>query len=327
MDLLICTEASPAIGHGHVMRCLALAAEARSRGMAVRFSPRDSYTADLLRDAGETEFADPQDPFRFVIRDFRDGSSSADVEGHRLRGSKVLLMDELGSARAAVDAVCDALMTKERAAPLLHGDGTRYLYGLSYAPLHARFRAAHATEAPGDRERPRLFISFGGAGTVAVTFRFVAALHDSGFRGPATVVTGGSPAETEEIRSLAAGWKDTEVTARVRNMARVMAPCCLAATKMGVTVLESFCLGRGCVLLEPSPAHVRLQEALAAAYRDWPAVELGLAETADFSLAARCTMSLLADRPAIDRMGARATELVDGRGTERIVDALLSLVA
>ncbi len=324
-DVLICTEASPAIGHGHVMRCLALADEARRRGMHVRFSPRDPYAAGLLREAGETGFAGSDQAARFVIRDYRDGSPREEVEDQRARGSTVLLLDELGPARTVADAVCDAFMTEERARPLPHGEGTRYLYGLAYAPLHGRFREVHAAAEPGRGERTRLFVSFGGAGAAAVTLRFVKALNRAGFRGPATVVTGGSPEETERVRGVLGGWEDTVTLGRVREMVRKMAPCDLVATKMGVTVLEAFCLGLGCLLLEPSPAHVRLQEALAAAYAGWPAVELGLEETADCPAAARRTRTLLADRPALGRMGARGADLVDGRGAERIVGALLSL--
>jgi spore coat polysaccharide biosynthesis predicted glycosyltransferase SpsG len=213
-------------------------------------------------------------------------------------------------------------MTPRRRVSLAHSDATRYLYGLEFAPLDARFPKAHQSARPGERGTPRLFVCFGGRDPTAITSRFVQALDAAGFRGPATIVADPDPVGRAQIASATARWDGTEVLHSVSDMAAPMACCDLVATKMGLGVLEAFCLGLPCVLVEPSAAHVALHEEIALAYSDLPAVECGLASDVDFAAAAAAALELSRDRPRLATAGRRAAELVDGRGIDRILDAL-----
>lgn len=320
-DVQILTEASPTLGHGHLARCRALAAEARSRGFHVVFCARDRYLVDLLQKAGEQICAhDAEAPI--VVRDLRDGSAPEDVRREVAAGRKVLLLDESGHARCEASMVVDVFMTPARADAFSHGGNTRYLYGLPFAPLHPRFRARHAKASAGEGEDPLLIISLGGGDCLQDTASLVLALQETGFRGPARIVSSGSGETAARISDIAAGWRDTLVLPNVADMADFLVAGDLLVTKLGMTVLESFCLGVGCLLIEPSTAHVELNVMQQKAYRDWPAIEMGLNRDLDFADCALRILNCLAKRHRLSTMGRRGSELVDGLGCQRIIDEL-----
>lgn len=328
LDLLILTQASPFIGHGHVMRCRSLAAEARNRGMSVGFGAQDEYTFNLLQGFGEAVFDPVQSrcSATFLIRDFKEPNPVTEVQQHIADGVVVLLVDELGPARTVASLVTDALMTPQRSLQYGSNSQTKYLYGLAYAPLQRQFAENHAIAAPGRSRRGRLFVSFGGSDPRFITTRFLEALNYEGFRGPAIVVTDGTPENFYQAEQIVNCWDESEVLQNVSDMTLRMKSCDLVATKLGITTLEAFCLGIGCLLIEPTPLHLELQLDLAQAYDSWPALELGLAEKLDFRKAAEKTQVLLQNPLKLSRLGQQGTQLVDGLGAQRIIDELVECI-
>lgn len=321
-DLIIFTEASPVIGHGHVARCMALADEAVRRGLIVQFIVTDRYAADIVQASGHTVCNSTTAHAPFIIRDFRNGSPAEDVTRERSAGSRVMLLDELGESRTCATIVADTFMTPQRAKRYVHAPNVRYLYGLEYAPLRHQFLEAAQDSKPGLPPEGHLLITFGGSDPLGITHRYLQALNDCGFRGPAKIVAEGTPEGLKEASNLTARWKDTNIHQNVANMAGLMQEATLVATKVGVTLQEGFCLGKGCVFIEPSPAHVSLEVELAQHYTPWPAVEFGLADEVDFIEAATKTMEILADHQRMGEMGRVAAHLVDGQGTLRLIDIL-----
>ena len=321
-DIVIYTEASPEVGHGHVARCVALAEEASGRNLNVAFLAGDRYTAHLVEASGQIVLDSSPAFTPFIIRDFKGASSAADVKRYRDAGSRVLLLDEAGEARIYATIVSDALMTPEGSRSLAHSADVTYLYGLDYAPLRGRFMQV-APARTATRPVGRLFVSFGGSDPLGITQRFLLAMDNGGFRGPATVVVGGTKKDIEEVLKITSSWKETAVHQDVKDMADLMKEACLVATKIGITTMESFCLGLGCVFIEPTPLHLALQTKLARHYSPWPALEFGLEGEVDFSEAARATMEILADTSRLGDLGRVAAHLVDGRGIVRLIDALI----
>jgi len=326
-DLLIFTEASDQVGHGHVVRCRALALEARRRGLKVNFWAPDVYLAQLLESWGEKTInrKDGGPPPAFIVCDKRQPHAAADIEQCMARGSMVLLLDDLGPARTVASLVADALMTPRRSRLYPHGPNTGYLYGLRYAPLHRQFLEQHSQAAAGATVPGRLLVSFGGRDPHNVTGRFLAALDDLGFRGPASVIADAAAPGYPQLEKIINRWDHSDLTHDVRDMALRMRVCDVVATKLGVTMLEAFCVGLGCILIEPTPAHLELQEDLAETYDAWPVKEFGLAESLDFHAAAAETMALLKNPGLLAAWGEQGTHLVDGLGVKRIMDELLSL--
>lgn len=320
--LLIITEASPVIGHGHVMRCCALAEASRRCGVPVRFLAHDTYTDALLQAQGQQLVAQMPADTRCIIRDLRDGSDEQQVAAEEAAGLRVLLLDEQGPARCRASLVSDSLMTEARRGYFAHGGHTRYLYGLDYAPLRPAF-----AESPNQTAGIGLLIALGGGDSTAITNSYVQALDAHGYHGPATVVCGGGEGERQALAATLARWQDSELLTSSNHMAELMNDSALVVTKLGMTQLEAFARGRPVLLIEPGEAHLKLSRELAAHYADWPALELGLAEGLDYEAAAECGLALLGDTERLVAMSRRAAQLVDGRGSERMIDALLTAVA
>lgn len=321
-DLLIFTEASPVIGHGHVARCMALADEALRRGLKVQFSVQGAYTANILEMAGYSQLQDQGKAVPYIIRDFRGGSPEEEVRRQCMAGSKVMLIDDHGAARTVASIVTDAFMTPASAQVLEHAHDVEYLYGLKYAPLRRQFLERKPKKKKQAKSSGHLCIAFGGRDPSETTQKFLSALTEAGFRGPATVVVDGSSGERNNAVELTSLWQDTEIHQQVTDMASLMSKSDLVVTKIGVTLLESYCLGLGCALIEPTWAHVELEADLAKHYKLWPAVEFGLAEKTDFLSAAIATIDLLAHPNRTLEIGRHALSLVDGRGVIRLVDNL-----
>lgn len=323
VDLLILTAASQQVGHGHVMRCRGLAEEARKRGLATGFGVRDKYTRNLLQALGEEVVADGFLFAPYIIRDFNNGSAVAEVQTPVARGAVVLLMDDLGPARTAASLVVDAFMTPYRRARYEHGADTRYLYGLKYAPLHKNFRENHGAARPGARRPARLLLSFGGGDPLAITWQLAEALDQEGFRGPTKVILNSKCRGFQQVMGIVRRWQDSEVLPHVANMATMMAGCDLVATKLGVTMLEAFCVGIGCILVEPTLAHVAIHQEQVRAYDSWPAIDFGLATGLDFRRAAREIMAILQDSHRLAGLGQQGALLVDGLGVKQIIDEMV----
>lgn len=306
------------------MRSIYLARTARRKGLAVCFQARNQYTADILVSLGETVIEivpDDRQPGLIVI-DAPTTTSVSTVKDLQQRGLFVVLMDVLTEARAEADMVCDALMTPGRAEKLAHSDKTIYLYGLEYACLDAQFQQQHGMAIP-MRNEAKLLIAFGGSDILKCNARFLDALNRQGFHGPAEIIAGMSATELNEISAIVATWRDTRIMSNVKDMALRMADADLVVTKLGMTQLEAFCVGRDCVVVEPTQAHVDLQQELNAAYSDWPVIQCGLVADMAFEQAAKVTISCLSDRRQRQLRGARASQLVDGKGAKRIIDAVM----
>lgn len=320
MHIQFQVEASRAMGHGHVMRCAAMAKRAGERGMTRSFLAANGYTEALLRTLDLSATTETSVTPDVIVMDHRNPIDPVVVRKAQATGSRVLLLDQRGPARAVADGLCDALIGAETRATLPHSDHTTYFYGLEYVLLRTQFRISHAQAEPGRKNPPRLMVAMGGVDQHGVALRLAAALSAAGFRGPATFVV-----ERDAVAAVqrgVSGWQDTCVHTEVTDMALLMLESDLLVSKLGGLMLEAFCVGLGTAMIEPSKAHVDLSASLAEEYSDWPAIPLGLAEEVDMSLAAHSLLMILRDPNRLAHMGRRGSELVDGLGCDRLLTAL-----
>ncbi len=158
MRVLVWVDAGPALGLGHLSRCLALAEALGERGVRCRFALAPDATAlGWLRAAGQRDvlaLPDPERALADVLQAVRDADAVVvDVkrpldrtEVRALRGSaRVLVMDNPGPGVDEADLVV---------APFGTARDERWLVGAEWLPLRAP-ATRDATRAADYDERRR----------------------------------------------------------------------------------------------------------------------------------------------------------------------------
>lgn len=324
MEVGFLVDASPLIGHGHVMRCAAIADEVASRDWTPMFVPRGSYAKDLVLKSGLPIGSDGH-AFDFAVIDYHSSIDPNLVTSLRRKGSSIVFIDDRGRLNDLANLICDAFKLPNWDMNQPENNAGRMLFGLNYAILRRQFREYHSSAQPGRSNTPRVLIALGGVDPHQISFQVAQALNAVGFRGPAIFVV--EEGQVSRLQAVVDNWSDCQVLSNVVNMAPLMAGCDLVVTKIGVTALEAFCVGVGTAMIEPTRLHVDLSEQLASSYTGWPSSHLGLAGEVDFVTVAEQILSLLADKEFLSRQGEVGSLLIDGKGAERIVSRMQMLRA
>jgi spore coat polysaccharide biosynthesis predicted glycosyltransferase SpsG len=314
--------AAPADGRGHVNRALALAealaglgqvAElhllrgaltpgeaARAARLDVRVVPASdgASTGVTVVDLPEPNAMPGLDPARLVVFDDRD----------------------IFSGRAAI--------VVQPSLPRWTGPGhaDRILAGYDHIPLARRYRelredpAALTAAAPpaGPGLPPLVLLCFGGSDPDLVTERLAPSLAAAGAGGDPGwrlgVVVGAGHRDP--------GGNDGAVERDPPDLPERLAAADLAIVGAGTMKFEVACLRRPAVLVGVADDQLTIGPPFAAT---GSAVWLGDGRTVDPALLVTTVERLLADRVALATMARRAGEVVDGRGADRLAEAVLRL--
>ena len=335
-------DGSPKMGVGHLIRSLALADGLLARGaepvMMSTITDLD-WVEHQVRARGLPLVA-PQDHPDALADQCRELELDAvvidgyDIDagtGERLQGAglRVLALVDgpFGQAQRADLYVDQNLGAVPR--PNLP-PGARMLTGLDYALFRDQVVAArHVSRAPSDSERPpRVLAVFGGTDPHAAATIVVPLLLETG--APVHVV---AIAARQEIAAaldcLPCGpGQRVEVIQPVEDLAGLAATCDAAVSAAGSSVWELLCIG------VPS-ALVAVADNQEGGYRqvvaENVAVPLGrlweLRERADARAAAVAALRrLTGDAAHRASLRNRGMALLDGRGRERVADALLRML-
>lgn len=316
-------DASLAIGGGHAMRCLTLAAALEEGGWRTLFACA-SGSEDTVPALAAKRRIDPTAPIAeratlAVIDHY--GLDARDERRFRDHAGRILVIDDLADRPHDCDYLLD--QTAGRSASDYLGKvpaACRLLLGSDFALLRPEFAQARAAALArrGGGRAARALLSFGASDPkgygVAVARAILAA--DSHLVIDLVVDAAGRDAAAD----LAAAYTDRlTVHYRAADMHRLMAVADLAAGAAGTTSWERCALGLPCVLVVTADNQrliaKRLAEAGAAEFAgDGPAV--AAAEVAGRVLA------LAADGERRAAMSRAAAALVDGRGVQRVTEAL-----
>jgi len=337
-------DASSRIGIGHVMRCLALADELRSRGARTRFLSRplpDALAAAIqarghqlstLPDATGPDL-DPEEDAVAAMEALADVPAwdwlVADHYGidarweTRARGAarKILAIDDLADRRHEVDALLDQGLRPAGARHYrdLVPPSCRLLAGPAFSLLRREFRAP-----PGpirDPKRFRVNVCFGGTDPGGMTLRALRALEIwNDFRVDVDVIVGSASPHRQDVADACGKLPRTTLHVDPANVAELLGRANLGIGAGGAMSWERCRMGLPSVVVSVAPNQRPNCQALAAAR---VAVDLGDME----GVAPEALVSLIGDlawRPGLlERMGRRAAALVDGRGAERVALLLL----
>lgn len=332
-------DAASLIGSGHAVRCLALADALTAAGWSCAFASapgttetvpalaRSGYRLIKLTDAGQEpallKAAIPQGCDLLVVDHYgRDAGFEAAC---RAWAARILVGDDLADRRHECDYLLDPTLGRKPAdyAPLTPGN-CRMLLGPEFALLRPQFPAARPA-ALARRASPqairRILVSLGGTDPSNLTARVLKGIVLSGVEAAVDVVLGGAAPHLGEVRALAASIPlPITLHTAVDDMAALMSTADLAVGAAGTTSWERCTLGLPSVMLVIADN----QELVARSLDQVGAAAcLGRPESVTEEHLAAQLRAFAANPDRLGAMAARAADLCDGRGTQRILLALL----
>jgi len=330
-------DASPAIGGGHVTRCLTLADALATRGWRCAFAvsaetaltvphlKRTQHGVHVLpagREADSTAlwcFVD--DGCSLLVIDHYGLGTSYEASCRSL-ARQILVIDDL--ANRPHD--CDILLDQNFGRKCLDYEAlvparALVLVGAPFALLRPEFAAARPAALA--RRRPgipvqRILISLGLTDLGGITTRVVRAALDARTGATLDVVLSGRAESLPYLRSLESVSHNVVLHVDSSNMSQLMINADLAIGAAGATSWERCCLGLPTILI----ALADNQRFVARSLAEAGSVKL-LENTDGFELALTITLRDLwqseKTRLTLARAAART---IDGNGAERVADAI-----
>lgn len=338
--VLIRADASPAIGTGHVMRCLALAEALREEGVESAFCGT-VITAALRNRLAAEGFGhhpiDPADDAADTLRLYRRLEASALVVDSytldadwrwqvRQGAAPVLALDDLADRPLHADLVWNpspyaADRPYGRLAP-----GAVLLPGDEHVLIRREIRALIRGDRPPLAERGRILVTFGGSDPAGLTVPLIKALAPALPTGlMLDVVVGGSNPNLACCQAAASRFDNVALHVDTNAMGALIAGCGLAVTAGGGTVAEMAALATPTLLVVV--ADNQAATAADARARGW-AVTMdarGRYRGATATHVGDMAMALWADLPARTRL-SHAIAGIDGQGAPRVAAALLRAI-
>lgn len=335
LSVLIRCDGGHGIGLGHVVRCLAIAAELRDRfAAAVRFAMKGeeaavalvrgaAFPVERLSDAAEAPSlraciaAEKPD---VVLMDLRTPYDAAAMAVLRAAGCRIAVLDDAGPRR--LDADCSFFPPSAAALDWSKALGERHI-GFEWIPLRRQF-----AEAPARRTGPERFalILGGGSDPHGIGRRFLASAARTL---PASwrlgLVIGAAASDDPGLDEIAGKLgARLAIHRHVEDMAALMAKADLALASFGMTAYELAAVGVPMLLLCLSEDHRVSATSLAEA----GAAEIaGVAKDVTDAALDAAIARLAADDSRREQLGRRARALVDGKGAARIAESLAALAS
>ncbi len=335
LTVLFRCDASPDIGYGHLMRCVALAECLVAHGDEVCVLIRDDRGAKrVLGDSGlpssTCSAADVLDKISAEVRRLTssnpekvwvvvDSYEQTGLQSATAReaGAKVLVVDDLG--RSPNDAQLLLNPNLDATDSWYPGvNGTTLLLGAPYALLRREFRETPRIDA--SRPVRRLLITAGGSDRDNRTVMFLRAISrlPEAQRAELQVdVVLGHGYEHEKELKVQVNTQDYCWTPHVgvSRMSEVMRGADMAIAGAGGTLYELAYLGIPTLAVVLSENQARNAEAFT---RHGIACSLGWADRLEPRALAEAVEELMRDSPRRTEMSRRGRELIDGKGPERI---------
>lgn len=318
----------PAMGMGHILRSLELAAALPLSGIEVAgfVCNDDARSREFITAAGYPLWSDARD-FPIALIDQQADVLLIDHPGElhdvcvrsRLArpGLFIAALDCFEMERADCDLIIDLFNHHPTLkAPL--SPAVKFAEGPAYAIIRAEFdtwRAKPRTIPPRVKE---ILVTFGGADPQRHTLLILSALQGAL---SLHVVIGPNFTHRAEVEQLA-GAAGAQVYKNVQEIAALMHSCDLAFAGGGTTMLELMSLGTPAIIIPQSDAEARF----AASMEACGAVKTFLPATGAKGLR-QIIEPLIDDQETRMRMSAAGRQLVDGHGKRRIADLLAHSVA
>ena len=329
ISILFRCDASPKIGSGHVMRCLALADNLTARGWSCRFaSDSESLrTVPALAQPGY-EIHDPAalPPGQDIILVDHYGLSAPDERALRQHCTRLIAIDDLADRGHDCDLLIDSTLGRvgadyQSSVP----SHCEIVTGPAYALLRPEFAAVRPTAlARRDGAIRTILVSLGGTDSDNVTGKVIDAIQLLPPSIHWTIVLGGGNPHLASVQAriaqLAEAGYAVSPVINSRDMARLMAESDLAIGAGGTTSWERCCLGLPTLLIEIADNQKLIARTLDAQNC---AVNLGWHADLHGEAIAKA-VSAFCDQPGnVAAMAERAATICQGRGVDAVAPLLL----
>jgi UDP-2,4-diacetamido-2,4,6-trideoxy-beta-L-altropyranose hydrolase len=322
--VLFRTDGDASVGLGHVRRCLSLADALCALGLDSTFLLKgDGAVAQRITAAGFRAQLLPGDDLQATLQSITEhrpcavvldsyAIDAAYIARVRSTGPLVVAIDDLGTPDPPADIVVNAAVGAERLG-YRSRTGTMHLLGPSYALLQREF-AGSACRPIRDQVQ-RVLITVGGSDPHDLSARLARWTSDLLDTVETDVVVG--PLCAGANRALAG---NVTLHRDPPDMRALMLRADLALCAGGQTALELAATGTPALAVRMAMNQTANLEGLAAAGTLRWCGDIG---DADLETGVKAQFAALASNtPARAAMSARGRRLVDGRGAERVADAI-----
>lgn len=344
MNIFFRVDAAVNIGTGHVVRCLTLADELRSKGADVRFICRQDrgnlidftkkknyevypLPADIDSDKDlelTEEILKEQDKMPELLIVDHYGIDVKWESPVRKVVKKIMVIDDLADRRHDCDILLDQNYNKNnsRYNGLVPGHCIQLL-GPEYALLRLQFREARESLRERNGGVKKILVFIGGSDPHNETSKVLRALKMLNRPDIAIDVVIGTPNPFKnEIENIARQMPHTASYFDVNNMAELMAASDLCVGAGGTSTWERCCLGLPVIAMILAENQRKIVEDIG---RTGIGINLGRHEEVKESDIESSIDYLLKNPEKVRGMSLRAMEIVDGRGTDRVSKELLEV--
>ncbi|MBU0766656.1 UDP-2,4-diacetamido-2,4,6-trideoxy-beta-L-altropyranose hydrolase [Patescibacteria group bacterium] len=337
MNILFRSDASPKIGTGHVMRCLALAqALQKTDGQSVFITSKITPSlADRLKknncevvalsatpygqeDAEEVAKKAKDIGAQWIIVD--GYSFDADYQQHlKEQNLKILFIDDYGHAKYySSDIILNQNIYASDIFYKSREVSTKLLLGTRYALLRQEFVSAHKKRKIQDTAS-KILVTFGGADSENITGMVIEALRNLE-NVEVRVVVGGTNPHLKVLQD-ACNKASMEVVIDASNMHELMTWADLAITSGGTTCYELAYMGLPMMIMIISDNQKAVAEGIEAA---GAGINLGHHTKISHHVLAKTLRQLLNNRSEREDMSSAGIRLVDGHGAARVCMEMFS---
>jgi UDP-2,4-diacetamido-2,4,6-trideoxy-beta-L-altropyranose hydrolase len=339
LSVLFRCDASPSIGLGHLVRCLALADELHeNHGVAVSFAMRASPLASqmvkrrsypILQAPDGTVFNQEawlhdcvlKSEAQILVVDVRDDLSKAALESLAGKGTVIAVLDDLSDRRWAADLAFYPPVPQVRGV-VWSGFRGRFCVGWEWIVLRSQFAEPFP---PRDTSKCSLLVAMGGSDPAGLTLKAVRALDRLDEEFESVIIVGAGFCHWQALGDLLSQTRRRfTVREDVSEMSAAMAQADLAVCSFGMTSYELAAMGVPAVCVCLTEDHAESASALVAAGMG---ISVGINDQDTGTRLAAAVEGLLVDKNARAQMSLWARELVDGRGASRIAEMLVSTAA
>ncbi|HWH58163.1 MAG TPA: UDP-2,4-diacetamido-2,4,6-trideoxy-beta-L-altropyranose hydrolase [Terriglobales bacterium] len=340
--LLIRTDATPDIGTGHVMRCLALAEAWQERGghavfathrcvpgIQQRLTSANIEVHDLSSSPGSRNDSDETGALIDALRPewvVIDGFGFTSDYASRLQrlGTRIALIDDHGTRdRYDADVVINPNIFASAEMYPRKDPATELLVGLRFALIRREFRKIERSSQH-LRSKRNLLVTLGGSDPDNVTLAVLEALDTIAAQDfEITVICGAANEHSATLEGAARRLrKPVRLLKNVRDMGEVLACADMAISAPGASATEFAAVGVPVLLITMAENHARTGEEFAA--RGF-AVSLGWWNQMTVAELAAHLKAFLKDDAGRARKSELAAQHIDTFGADRIVERLTTV--